>query len=192
MKTFSILLTTFAVIAALPIAIAASKEASKPLDRATSLAVFERIKKLDGAWRARSTKGWEENQRFHVIAKGTAVTSESVPGANPTGTASAPLAPMLTVYHMDGDRLLLTHYCEAGNQPRMVATSVEDDGRTVHFSFLDATNLASNSAGHMHSVVMTFSGDNHFSERWSWYQNGKEQWMESVQNERVTPLPSQP
>jgi hypothetical protein len=154
--------------------------------------VFERIKKLDGAWRARSTKGWEENQQFHVIAKGSAVTSESIPGANSTGTANAPLAPMLTVYHMDGDRLLLTHYCEAGNQPRMVATSAEDDGRTVHFSFLDATNLASNSAGHMHSVVMTFSDDNHFSERWSWYQNGKEQWMESVQNERVTTSPSRP
>jgi hypothetical protein len=190
MKTSNSRLATFALLVALPSAIAASKQETKPLDRATSLAVFERIKKLDGAWRARSTKGWEENQQFHVIAKGTAVTSESVPGANPTGTA--PLAPMLTVYHMDGDRLLLTHYCEAGNQPRMVATSVEDDGRTVHFSFLDATNLASNSAGHMHSVVMTFSGDNHFSERWSWYQNGKEQWMESVQNERVTPMSSRP
>lgn len=192
MKTPGMRLTTFAALLAVPVMIAASKQGTKPLDRATSLAVFERIKKLDGAWRARSTKGWEENQQFHVIAKGTAVTSESAPGANPTGTATAPLAPMLTVYHMDGDRLLLTHYCEAGNQPRMVATSVEDDGRTVHFSFLDATNLASNTAGHMHSVVMTFSDDDHFSERWSWYQNGKEQWMESVQNERVTPLPSRP
>jgi hypothetical protein len=192
MKTSRIPLATFAVLVALPLAIAGSKQVSKPLDHAASLAMFERIKKLDGAWRSRSTKGWEENQQFHVIAKGTAVTSESVPGANSTGTATAPLAPMLTVYHMDGDRLLLTHYCEAGNQPRMVATSVEDDGRTVHFSFLDATNLPSNSAGHMHSVVMTFSDDNHFSERWSWYQNGKEQWMETVQNERVTSLPSQP
>jgi hypothetical protein len=192
MKTSRIPLATFAALVLLPAMIAASKQVTKPLDRATSLAVFERIKKLDGAWRARSTKGWEEHQQFHVIAKGSAVTSESVPGANSTGTATAPLAPMLTVFHMDGDRLLLTHYCEAGNQPRMVATSVEDDGRTVHFSFLDATNLASNSAGHMHSVVMTFSDDNHFSERWSWYQNGKEQWMESVQNERVTPLSSRP
>jgi hypothetical protein len=192
MKSPTVRLATFAALVVLPVMIAGSKQETKPLDRTTSLAVFERIKKLDGAWRARSTKGWEENQQFHVIAKGSAVTSESIPGANSTGTANAPLAPMLTVYHMDGDRLLLTHYCEAGNQPRMVATSVEDDGRTVHFSFLDATNLASNSAGHMHSVVMTFSDDNHFSERWSWYQNGKEQWMESVQNERVTTSPSRP
>jgi len=190
MKTSRIRFVLFTALLAVPVMTAASKQGTKPLDRATSLAVFERIKNLDGAWHTRSTKGWEENQQFHVIAKGSAVTSESVPVANPTG--NAPVAPMLTVYHMDGDRLLLTHYCEAGNQPRMVATSIEDEGRTVHFSFLDATNLVSNSAGHMHSVVMTFSGDNHFSERWSWYQNGKEQWMESVQNERVTPSPSKP
>jgi len=79
MKTSRVRIVLFTALLAVPIAIATSKQAGKPLDRATSLSVFERIKKLDGAWRARSTKGWEENQHFHVIAKGTAVTSESVP-----------------------------------------------------------------------------------------------------------------
>src|SRR5258708_7371928 len=71
--------------------IAATKPVTKPLDHATSLPAFERIKKLDGRWRARSTKGWEENQVFHVIAKGSAVASESAPGPNPAGSATAPL-----------------------------------------------------------------------------------------------------
>lgn len=160
---------------------------TKGLDRAATVAVFERIKKLEGSWRAQSTKGWGDKEVFHVIARGTAVTAQSAPAEKGAQADAAPNAPMLTVYHLDGDRLMLTHYCEAGNQPRMVANSVDENARTVHFSFLDATNMPSPSAGHMHSVVMTFVDDNHFSERWSWYQNGKEQWMETVENARENP-----
>jgi hypothetical protein len=45
----------------------------------------------------------------------------------------------LTVYHLDGERLVATHYCPQGNQPRMVASSVGAEG--VRFAFLDATDL---------------------------------------------------
>jgi len=182
----------FAAAATLAIAMATLSFAAtarprpQQLDPTAAQSVFERLKKLDGSWRSKSTKGWQETQQFRVLARGTAVVSQSSPGAaTATESADSPNSPMMTVFHMDGSRLLLTHYCEAGNQPRLVATSIEDGGRTVHFSFLDATNLASPAAGHMHSVVMTFLDDNHFSEQWSWYENGKEQWMESVTNERV-------
>ena len=105
---------------------------------------------------------------------------------------TSPNAPMLTVFHMDGDHLLLTHYCEAGNQPRMIATAIEDGGRTVRFAFLDATNMASRATGHMHAVVITFVDDHHFNEQWSWYENGKEQWMETVHNELIPSATGQP
>jgi hypothetical protein len=160
---------------------------TKGVDRAASVAAFERIKKLEGSWRAQSTKGWGEKEVFHVIARGSAVVVQSAPAEKGGQADVAPNAPMLTVYHLDGDRLMLTHYCEAGNQPRMVANNVDENGRTVYFSFLDATNMRSSSSGHMHSVVMTFVDENHFSERWSWYVNGKEQWMETVENARVNP-----
>ena len=48
---------------------------------------------------------------------------------------------MISMFHLDGDRVLMTHYCGAGNQPRMVA-SASPDGKTFTFDFLDATNLA--------------------------------------------------
>jgi hypothetical protein len=166
----------------------------QPLDRAAALTVFERIKKLEGTWQATSTKGWEERQQFRLIARGTAVVSQSAPGpsANVSKGGNAPSAAMLTVFHMDGDRLLLTHYCEAGNQPRMIATGVEEVGHSVRFTFLDGTNMASRTTGHMHSVVMTFVDDNHFNERWSWYEKGKEQWMETVHNERIRSTAGRP
>ena len=29
---------------------------------------------------------------------------------------------MISMFNLDGDRVVLTHYCAAGNQPRMVAS----------------------------------------------------------------------
>ena len=182
-------------IAITTVGVAKSKKTHpQELDRASALAAFERIKKLEGTWQSKSTKGWEERQQFRLIAKGTAVVSQSVPVPPSVGPKvnTAPSAPMLTVFHMDGDHLLLTHYCEAGNQPRMVAAAIEDAGRTVRFAFLDATNMASRTTGHMHSVVITFVDQNHFNEQWSWYEDGKEQWMETVQNELMASVARQP
>jgi hypothetical protein len=170
------------------------KAQSKELDRTTALAAFGHISKLEGTWQSKSTKGWEERQEFRLIAKGTAIVSQSmpVPSVHAPKGDTAPDAPMLTVFHMDGDRLLLTHYCEAGNQPRLIATAIEDAGRVVRFTFLDATNMASRTTGHMHAVMIRFVDDNHFDEQWSWYENGKEQWMETVHNELIHPAAGQP
>lgn len=45
----------------------------------------------------------------------------------------------LTIYHLDGERLIATHYCPQGNQPRLAATT--SDTSKIRFSFLDATGL---------------------------------------------------
>ena len=64
---------------------------------------------------------------------------------------------MITMFNLDGDRLLMTHYCACGNQPRMVA-SASPDGKTITFDFLDATNLATPDAGHMNRLVHLDAG----------------------------------
>lgn len=176
-------LATLATAIAFPIA-GSAQEAQAP-NRAASLAAFARIKQLAGTWQSQSTKGWSEQETFRVISNQHGVAVESNPPANALHDGTSPESSMLTVFYMDGDRLMLTHYCEAGNEPRMVATSIEDGGRTIHFSFVDAANLASPNAGHMHGAIFTFLDENHHSERWSWYQDGKEQWTETVQSERV-------
>ena len=80
---------------------------------------------------------------------------------------------MMTVYHLDGSRLIMTHYCMAGNQPRMQAT-LSADGRSISFDFVDATNLASRDTPHMRSVVFTFVDSSHHIEEWHFQAPGKE------------------
>jgi hypothetical protein len=81
---------------------------------------------------------------------------------------------MISMIHLDGpDKLLLTHYCSIGNQPRMQA-SVSPDGKMITFNFLDATNLSTPDAGHMQKMVLTIVDDNHRTEEWVFADHGKE------------------
>ena len=77
---------------------------------------------------------------------------------------------MISVFHMDGDRLLMTHYCGAGNQPRMAGT-LSADGKSVSFTFLDATNLLPSQPGHMEHHVVTLVDANHYVEEWDFATN---------------------
>jgi hypothetical protein len=80
---------------------------------------------------------------------------------------------MVSMIHLDNGRLLLTHYCAAGNQPRMQATT-SADGKTITFNFIDATNLASADTPHMKSVVFTVVDANHHIQEWHFATPGKE------------------
>jgi hypothetical protein len=75
----------------------------------------------------------------------------------------------VTMFYLDGDRLLLTHYCDAGNRPRMVARAAAD-GKTVEFDFLDVSG--SEQFGHMHHAVFTFIDANHHIEDWIYMMPG--------------------
>ena len=84
---------------------------------------------------------------------------------------------MMSMYYVDGDQLLMTHFCPTNNQPRMKAV-ISADLSTVTFDFLDATNLPGPQAGHMHRAVFLFSADpGHYSEEWTWKQEGKDSKM---------------
>jgi hypothetical protein len=92
---------------------------------------------------------------------------------------------MLTVYYLDGNRLLLTHFCMAGNQPRMEAASYDPAAGVLRFRFLDATNLTTPGAGHMHNSAFRFVDDNHLTSDWQFYENGH---LKQTESERFTRL----
>ena len=151
--------------------------AERPVTAEDSRAIFARLKKMAGTWSAKSTKGWTESNRYEVAGKGSVVIGRShFEGEEDDG--------MMSAFYMDGDRLLLTHYCEAGNQPTLIAATIDDAAHTVTFAFLSGTNLTAR-PGHMHSVVLRFIDDDHMTSRWSFSNNGKEQWFEEIEQVRA-------
>ena len=129
---------------------------------------FDSIKALAGNWEGKGEMSDPVQVSFKLTAGGSAVMSEIV------SQMKGKSEDMITMFNMDGDRLLLTHYCEAGNQPRMKA-SASADGRTLSFDFVDATNITAAQPGHMQRVIFTFVDPNHHTEEWHFATgNGKE------------------
>jgi hypothetical protein len=127
---------------------------------------FERMKTLVGSWKGTVNEGGAQLQRkarFKMISDDSALAhwlDEDAPHE------------MLTMFHMDGDQLMATHYCAAHNQPRMVLVSGGDPNRLV-FKFKDGTNIQPD-AGHMQQVAFVFDVPNHHIEEWTYLLNGKE------------------
>ena len=155
----------------------AALSSAGPLRSAPALKLFELVRSLSGEWVGESTKGWVESASYQVLAGGTAVL-ETTRFISPSDSG------MATVFHLDGDRVLLTHYCEAGNQPRLHATAFDPVARTATFSFLDGTGMASRDVGHMDKVVIRFIDGDHFESQWSWYEKGAERWQEKISYRR--------
>jgi len=125
---------------------------------------FDTLKALQGTWEGKNAQGQPLMVTFRETSGGSALLSE-IHGMGPEN--------MVSMIHMDGDRLLMTHYCGAGNQPRMKAT-LAPDGKSVAFDFMDATNLASPEAGHMRHVVFSMPDADHHTEEWTFLDHGKE------------------
>jgi hypothetical protein len=125
---------------------------------------FTQLKSLSGTWEGKSSDGKPLLVSFRETAGGSALMSEIL-GTGPEN--------MVSLIHMDGaNRLLMTHYCGAGNQPRMQA-SFSPDGKTITFTFFDGTNIAPG-AGHMQKMVLTMLDENHHTEGWTFLDHGKE------------------
>lgn len=126
---------------------------------------FEKLKTLMGEWDGKTEKGKPVRVSYRLASARTALLE----------TLSSPdESEMVTVYHADGNRVALTHYCDANNQPRMRAEPPSGPIRQLAFNFGGATNLAGPSTGHMHKLVVAFEDQDHFTQRWTWRENGRE------------------
>jgi len=153
---------------------AGAAAADGPASRTDARAAFDQLKSLAGRWEGGDSR--QERLTYELIAGGTALVEREVAAGRPE---------MLTVYHLDGDRLVLTHYCMAGNQPRMQLTAFDRGAGTLKFDFVDAANLTNAGSGHMHSARLRIVDVDHLATEWQFYENGSARMTESTEFTRV-------
>jgi hypothetical protein len=140
--------------------------AGEQLSKIEKSPAYDKMKTLVGSWEGTANEGSQKvstQARFKLVSDDSVLASwlgEDTPHE------------MITMFHMDGNELMATHYCAAHNQPRMVLAAGGDPNRLV-FKFKDGTNIQPD-AGHMQQVAFIFDGPNHHIEEWTYLQNGKE------------------
>jgi hypothetical protein len=117
---------------------------------------FEKLKTLTGSWQA-SMMGMSVLETIRVTSRGNAILHEMTSSAMPDNP--------ITMIYVDGDRLLLTHYCDSGNRPRMEG-KMSADGNTVEFNLVDITG--NTDRGFMKRIVFTLIDANHHNAESTW------------------------
>jgi hypothetical protein len=115
---------------------------------------LERLKKLVGTWVEADKDGKPTDKVVSVVkltAGGSAIQETLFPGQDKE---------MVSIYHRDGNDLLMTHYCVLGNQPRMKADPKSPPNQ-IRFLFAGGTNLDPAKDAHMHEGTLTFIDDDH-------------------------------
>lgn len=132
---------------------------------------FAKLKSLAGEWHGKDNKGKPATLSIKVVAGGHTVMEEYNTGKPEQG--------MFTLYHLDGDHLMLTHYCTSNNQPRMRA-DLSGDPNVLRFEFFDSTNLQNPQAGHMRRAIVRLIDQDHLANQWAYFIDGKAAFDEEI------------
>lgn len=130
MRFSCIYFVTFALL--LPLSAAAG---DSPAESA-----FEELKTLVGEWRSTNPSN-ATTIEIKTVANGSTLVETWV---------MSPSRQSMTIYTMDGDQLIATHYCPQGNAPRLKFVHADNSG-AYHFNFLDGANLQNPEASHEHA-----------------------------------------
>jgi hypothetical protein len=154
----------------------AHKAVDNPAPMSDAQKSFDTIKTLAGIWSAKLTLDppvpemddkLPSQISMRVTSRGNALVHEMYALGVPDDPTRYDHP--LTMLYLDGDRLTLVHYCDAGNRPRMVARP-SPDGKTVEFDFVDISG--GTQRGHMHHAVFTVIDANHHTEDWTYMMPG--------------------
>jgi hypothetical protein len=153
-------------------------------DGVEAKAAFEKLKTLVGSWNTKTSHGENEGKREHE--EGKKEHEDAMPDEVPvtyklTGANSAlietqfPGMPheMVSVYHLDGKDLRMTHYCAARNQPRLKLDRAKSSSDELIFVFDGGSNLDPEKDMHIHGLRITFQKDGHVKSDWEAYVGGK-------------------
>ena len=131
---------------------------------------FNSIKTLVGDWEGHfewigTDRKGSMNARYYLTGNGSALIEDLISDGIPT---------MTTVYHLNGNELRATHYCGAGNQPRLIAVSTDEKTHSVKFDMIDITNLATPESGHVKNLELRLTDPKDLTILFTFVASGKE------------------
>jgi hypothetical protein len=144
-------------------------------DGVEAQAAFEQLKTLAGTWSGEMKGEGEEAEteaeqmpqpvhEFRVSAAGTVVMETMGPGTDHE---------MINMYHLDGEDLMLTHYCAGGNQPSMRLNRHSSTSAKLVFDFAGGTNLDPAVDDHIHAAEITLLDEKHLDSVWTSFSGGE-------------------
>ena len=136
---------------------------------------FDKLKTLAGSW-----EGTYDGKPVHISLRVTSMGNALMHEMRMGGRDDDPI----TMFYLDGDRLLLTHYCDAGNRPRMTG-KMSPDGKSLEFNFLDIANASDSQGGNMQHALLTMLDPDHHTEDWTFMMQGNKPMKVRLDLERT-------
>jgi hypothetical protein len=121
---------------------------------------FAKLKTLEGKWVGGPNKDFVTT--YKITGSGSALMEIQGPGTP---------GEMISMYYLDGDKLYLTHYCAAKNQPTMIFRPGKDP-KIISFDFVSGTNMKKTDM-HIHSAKHELVSPDHLKSTWTAWVDGK-------------------
>jgi len=133
------------------------------VEKPSSVVAFEQLASLVGEW-----QGMQGDTEIKLVYTLTADGSALMEEFRAAKTA------MVTMFTLDGDHIIATHYCSAGNQPQMVTKSITEPlAKGLTFSLSSVTGLKTPGDWHNTGLTVTLEDKQHLTQVWTYEYDGK-------------------
>ncbi len=133
-------------------------------EKSKSAVAFERLSSVVGEWKG-VQDGTDITLTYTLTANGSALMEEFRPAQGPV---------MMTMFSVDGDHLIATHYCAAGNQPQMATQRITDpQNKVLVFSLVRVTGMTTPEDWHNTGLEVLLEDKDHLTQRWTYLYKGK-------------------
>ena len=137
--------------------------ASAPADKTNSEQAFERLALLQGEWQG-VADGVNTTLIYTLTANGSTLMEQCRPEKGHE---------MITMFTVDGDHLIATHYCSARNQPQMATAAITDVQKPLVFLLVRVTGLKSPHDFHNTGLTVIQEDNDHLTQEWLYDAKGK-------------------
>jgi hypothetical protein len=133
------------------------------VEKPNSVLAFEQLTSLVGEWKGMQGDT-EIKLTYTLTADGSALMEEF----------RAAKTVMVTMFTVDGDHIIATHYCSAGNQPQMVTKAITEPlAKSLTFSLSRVTGLKTPGDWHNTGLTVTLEDNQHLTQVWTYKYDGK-------------------